>query len=86
MVTAEQWIATPPPDGPWTISWVTYTFLRAELERLRDEVYRLTVDRDHWYRKATYKPEELHRMYEQASLGLDENGRWLWPDGERTAA
>ncbi|MFE6733414.1 hypothetical protein [Microbacterium sp. NPDC057650] len=61
-----------------------FAFALREIERLRDELYRVTVDRDHWYAAANYTPEELHEMHMRASQGRDENGAWLWPDGLRT--
>lgn len=66
------------------MSHETFLFMRAEIARLEREVYRLTVDRDHWYAKATYSEEELAEMYHRATKGLDENGAWLWPDSVRT--
>lgn len=58
--------------------------MRAEIQRLRYELHAVTVDRDHWYMKANYTPEEIAEMYHRASQGLDENGAWLWPDSVRT--
>ncbi|GAA3948818.1 hypothetical protein [Microbacterium soli] len=68
------------------ISYETWLFMRRRIEQLEAEVYRLTVDRDHWYAAANYTPEELHEMHMRASQGRDENGAWLWPDGVRTTA
>lgn len=54
--------------------------MRARIAQLEAEVYRLTVDRDHWYAAANYTPEELHEMHMRASQGRDpETGEWLWP-------
>jgi hypothetical protein len=66
------------------ISHETYLFMRSEIERLKSELYAVTVDRDHWYMKANYTPEEVAEFYHRASKGLDENGAWLWPDSVRT--
>lgn len=54
------------------------------VERLEQELHSMTVDRDRWYLKANYTPEEIAEMYHRASQGLDENGAWLWPDSVRT--
>lgn len=66
------------------ISYATFLFMRSEIERLTNELHAVTVDRDHWYMKANYTPEEVAEMYHRASFGLDENGAWLWPDNVRT--
>lgn len=66
------------------ISHETFLFMRAEIERLTNELHAVTVDRDHWYMKANYTPEEIAEFYHRASQGLDENGAWLWPDSVRT--
>lgn len=66
------------------ISHETFLFMRAEIERLKNELHAVTVDRDHWYMKANYAPEEIAEFYHRASQGLDENGAWLWPDSVRT--
>lgn len=66
------------------ISYATWHFMRQRIADLEAEVYRLTVDRDHWYAAANYTPDELHEQFMRASKGLDENGAWLWPDGLRT--
>ncbi|WP_449408378.1 hypothetical protein [Microbacterium maritypicum] len=58
--------------------------MRSEIERLTRELAAMTADRDYWYTKATYTPEEIAEMYRRASMGLDENGAWLWPDSVRT--
>ena len=67
------------------ISYATWHFMRKRIAELEAEVYRLTVDRDHWYAAANYTPEELHEQFMRASKGLDENGAWLWPDGVKTS-
>lgn len=66
------------------ISHETFLFMRSEIARLERELYAVRVDRDHWYMKANYTPEEIAEMYHRASQGLDENGAWLWPDSVRT--
>ena len=65
--------------------------MRSEIERLRRELaaserelFAVRVDRDHWYMKANYTPEQIAEFYHRASQGLDENGAWLWPDSVRT--
>lgn len=66
------------------ISHEVFLFMRAEIERLTAELHAVTVDRDHWYMKANYAPEEIAEMRHRATKGLDENGAWLWPDNVRT--
>lgn len=73
------------------ISPATFLFMRSEIERLKreltaaeNELHAVRVDRDHWYMKANYTPEEIAEFYHRASQGLDENGAWLWPDSVRT--
>lgn len=66
------------------ISHESFLFMRAEIERLASELHAVTVDRDRWYMKANYTPEEIAEFYHRASQGLDENGAWLWPDSVRT--
>lgn len=66
------------------ISPASFLFMRSEIERLTDELHAVTVDRDHWYMKANYTPEEIDEMRHRATKGLDENGAWLWPDSVRT--
>ena len=68
-----------PRERPAVVSPETYLYLVAEVERLRDEVYRLTVDRDHWYMRANYTREQVDEFYRRASMGIDENGEWQWP-------
>lgn len=52
--------------------------MRHEIERLRSEVSRLTVDRDHWYMAANYSPEEISEFRHRTTMGLDpETGEWL---------
>jgi hypothetical protein len=75
------------PPGPSYphISYVTWLFMRRRIAELEAEVYRLTVDRDTWYARANYTPEELHEQHMRASQGRDpETGEWLWPDGVKT--
>lgn len=62
------------------ISHEAFLFMRSEIERLERELHAVTVDRDHWYMKANYTPEEIAEFYHRASQGLDETGAWLWPD------
>lgn len=62
------------------ISPETYLYLRREVDRLARELARVTVDRDHWYAAANYTPEELAEMRRRASLGIDENGVFQWPE------
>lgn len=69
-----------PRERPGHISPETYLYLVAEVERLRSEVHRLTVDRDHWYMAANYTPDEIAEFRHRATKGLDENGEWQWPD------
>lgn len=71
------------PDDPH-ISYATFLFLRAEVDRLGRELRIAQSDADHWYLRATYTPEDLAEMRRRASLGLDENGAWLWPDSLTT--
>lgn len=73
------------------ISPASFLFMRAEIERLKRELasterelFAVRVDRDHWYMKANYTPEQIAEFYHRASQGLDENGAWLWPDSVRT--
>lgn len=66
------------------ISHESFLFMRSEIERLTNELHAVTVDRDHWYMKANYTPEEIDEMRHRATKGLDENGAWLWPDSVRT--
>lgn len=66
------------------ISHETFLFMRSEISRLERELRAVTGDRDHWYMKANYTPEEIAEMYHRASQGLDEDGAWLWPDSVRT--
>ncbi|KKX96702.1 hypothetical protein [Microbacterium sp. Ag1] len=73
------------------ISPASFLFMRAEIERLKRELaaaerelFAVRVDRDHWYMRANYTPEQIAEMYHRASQGLDENGAWLWPDSVRT--
>lgn len=66
------------------ISHESFLFMRSEIERLERELYDVTVDRDRWYMKANYTPEEIDEMRHRATKGLDENGAWLWPDNVRT--
>lgn len=66
------------------ISHETFLFMREEIARLKRELSAVTADRDHWYMKANYTPEQIAEMYHRASQGLDENGAWLWPDSVRT--
>ena len=61
------------------ISYPTYLFLVSEVERLKRELARAEHSADHWYMKANYTDEEIAEMRRRASLGLDENGEWLWP-------
>lgn len=68
------------------ISHESFLFMRSEIERLKRELHAVTVDRDHWYMKANYTPEEIAEFYHRASQGLDENGAWLWPDSVRTTS
>lgn len=58
--------------------------MRSEIERLTNELHAMTVDRDRWYMKANYTPEEIDEMHHRATKGLDESGAWLWPDSVRT--
>jgi hypothetical protein len=80
------WLTAQAPTGDWHISWTAYCFMRDRLQQLERELYAMRVDRDHWYLRANHSPEEIREMYLQASKGQDKRGRWLWPDGERTAA
>lgn len=73
------------------ISPASFLFMRSEIERLKRELasaerelFAVRVDRDHWYMKANYTPEQIAEFYHRASQGLDENGAWLWPDSVRT--
>lgn len=67
------------------VSIATWDFMRRRIEQLEAEVFRLTVDRDTWYARANYTPDELHEQRMRASQGRDpETGEWLWPDGVRT--
>lgn len=66
------------------VSHETFLFMRAEIARLTSELHAMTVDRDRWYMKANYTPEEIDEMRRRATKGLDENGAWLWPDSVRT--
>lgn len=68
------------------VSVEAWIFARTTLERLDRELDRMTRDRNYWYLRANYTEEEIREMYERASKGQDENGNWLWPDGERTRA
>lgn len=54
------------------------------IERLTRALAIAEASADHWYLKANYTDEELAEMHRRASLGLDENGAWLWPDSVRT--
>lgn len=59
---------------------------RLLIEQLRERDERIRVlehEVNHWYLRAHYTPDELAEMNRRASLGLDDQGRWLWPDGER---
>jgi hypothetical protein len=68
------------------ISYPTYLFLVSEVQRLERALAIAEASADHWYLRANYTREELAEMYRRASLGLDENGAWLWPDNLRTTA
>ncbi|MGX1931709.1 hypothetical protein [Microbacterium resistens] len=72
------------PEDECHVSIPAAMWMRREIRRLLNEVHRLTVERDHWYLRAMYTPDEIAEMRRRATLGLDENGQWLWPDGERT--
>lgn len=65
------------------VSHETYLFMRAEIERLSAELRWMTGDRDHWYMKANYSPEEIAEFRRRLSMGLDDEGNWLWPDRMR---
>lgn len=59
---------------------------RLLLSQLRERDERIRVlehEVNHWYARATYTPDELAEQYRRASMGLDDQGRWLWPDEVR---
>lgn len=59
---------------------------RVLLQQLHAQAARIRVlehEVNHWYLRATYTSDELAEMRRRASLGLDDQGRWLWPDGEK---
>lgn len=68
------------------ISHESFLFMRSEIERLTRALAIAEASADHWYMKANYTDEERAEMYRRASLGLDENGAWQWPDNLRTTA
>ena len=52
--------------------------MRREIERLRLELSAVTMDRDRWYMRANYSPEEIEEFRHRVTMGLDpETGEWL---------
>lgn len=46
------WASEPKPDGPWHVSWTTYTHLRAENDRLTAEAAYWRTIAHHWFLEA----------------------------------
>lgn len=61
------------------ISLATWHFMRERIAHLEAEVYRLTLDRDHWYMAANYTPDEIREFTRRRLMNLDENGEYKWP-------
>lgn len=60
------------------MSFETYWFMKQEIARLSQELYAMTIDRDHWYMAANHTPEEIAEFRRRRSMGLnEETGEWL---------
>lgn len=77
--------------GRGVISWVTYEYMREELERLTAENEQLRRDNDYWreetnrwYMKASYTPQQIAGFVRRRNASMDpETGEWVPIDSDQ---